>query len=303
MEVGSAPWQRPWSQRCMKPINPTTGNAYRGVNRVLLAIAAAGRSSGEFMTYRQAAERGWQVRAGERGSMIVKVVEIGGGEARSEHEREEAKSQKEQGLTPRALRRYFVFNRDQIDGMPPLDPQPEFPAFDPIMRAEAVVQALTEKTGLSVREGGSAACYIPSRDEMILPARSAFQTAHDWHATQLHEAAHSTLHERRLNRTAALGKRWGDAAYAMEELRAEICSAILAAETGVPMSQRNIEAHAAYLRDWVKVIANEPMAIFSAAKDAEVMAEYLLKLEHGLRAERREAGWVAEYDAALSRSR
>lgn len=53
----------------------------------------------------------------------------------------------------------------------------------------------------------------------------------------------------------------GDEAYAVEELRAEICSAILAAETGVPMSQAHIDNHAAYLKCWVKVVAADPMAI------------------------------------------
>jgi antirestriction protein ArdC len=50
MERGGAPWQRPWSVQAgnaMRPINPTTQNGYRGINRVLLALS--GRSSNLWM--------------------------------------------------------------------------------------------------------------------------------------------------------------------------------------------------------------------------------------------------------------
>ena len=118
----------------------------------------------------------------------------------------------------------------------------------------------------------------------------------------LHEASHSTLSEKRLARRDAIGKRWGDEAYALEELRAEICSAILASETGVPMSQESIANHAAYLNSWVKAIESDPMAIFTAAKDADLMAEYLLGLEAQLRSEKRNEAWVRDYELAEERA-
>ena len=200
-----------------------------------------------------------------------------------------------------ALKRYFVFNAQQVEGMPPL---PEFamqPDFDPVERAENVIKALKEKTGLLVVQGGNTACYIPGTDEVRLPHKRAFHFVYDWYATAMHECAHSTLAEKRLDRKEALGKRWGDEAYSLEELRAEITSAILAAETGVPMSQDadHIGRHASYLNSWIKVIGNDPMAIFSAAKDADRMASYMLGLaqENVATAEHKE--WVAEYDGAL----
>jgi antirestriction protein ArdC len=234
--------------------------------------------------------------------MIVKVVELGGGEAKSIAEREEAKAEKEQGRTPRALRRYWVFNTEQIDGVPQEERAEDAPAFEPIERAEGVMQALIEKTGLLVMHGDFQPCYIPSRDEIRLPRREAFNASGPagYFGVALHEAAHSSLHERRMNRRDAIGKRWGDQAYALEELRAEICSAILGSETGVPMSEASIANHAAYLNSWVKAIEGDPMAIFTAAKDADLMAEYLLGLGAQLRAERRNDAWVRGYERAES---
>ena len=300
MKDGNTPWQKPWNSVAMRPTNKLSGNAYRGINRQMLAIAGAGRSSGEWLTYRQAAEKGWQVRKGEKGTMIVKVVEIGGGEAASSAERDEAKAEKEQGRTPRALRRYWVFNTEQIDGIPQEERVADAPAFEPIERAEGVMQALIEKTGLLVMHGNFEPCYIPARDEVRLPRREAFNAsgAVGYHSVALHEAAHSSLHERRLARRDAIGKRWGDEAYALEELRAEVCSAILASETGVPMSAASIANHAAYLSSWVKAIESDSMAIFTAAKDADLMADYLLGLEAQRRAERSNEAWIREYEMA-----
>src|SRR5450830_337005 len=74
MRTGDTPWQKPWNAQAMSPTNPTTNNAYRGVNRILLALS--GRASNQWCTYQQAAANGWHVKKGEKGTMIVKVVEF-----------------------------------------------------------------------------------------------------------------------------------------------------------------------------------------------------------------------------------
>jgi antirestriction protein ArdC len=76
----------------------------------------------------------------------------------------------------------------------------------------------------------------------------------------------------------------------------KICSAILAAETGGPMSQAQIVNHAAYLNGWIKAIKRDPMAHFTAAKDAEKMADYMLGLEKQPAAVAEHAEWIADYD-------
>jgi antirestriction protein ArdC len=311
LEQSNTPWQRPWNLQAgqaLMPVNAVSKNGYRGVNRILLSLSGAGRSSNLWLTYKQAEAQGWQVRKGEKGTMIVKLVEFerGGREAAGQAgEAGQAGDGQEAGGKGFALRRYFVFNADQIDGMPKAQAEPEGESvFEPAERAEAVVQALKEKTGLTVIHGGNKACYIPSLDEVRLPPKKAFHSAYDLWATAMHECAHSTLHEKRLNRTNALGQRWGDEAYSLEELRAEIASAILVAETGVAAkvspehARRHTEQHAAYLRSWIKSIERDPMAIFSAAKDAEAMAAYMLGLERQMSALEPHKEWIAEYERA-----
>lgn len=309
MEKGDTPWQRPWdvqSGSALNAKNPTTGNFYKGVNRILLSIAGAGYGSNLWLTYQQAAAKGWQVRKGQKGTMIVKVVDFErsqeGVETRPASANDGgvvagAKDAEQEQATGKALRRYWVFNSEQIDGMP----QPEAKAerdFEPVERAEAVMQALIEKTGLMVIHGGNKACYVPAHDEIRLPPKRAFHTAYDLWATKLHEAAHATMAEHRLNRTEAYAKRWGDSAYALEELTAEIASAILASETGVPMCQdpKHIQSHASYLSSWIKAIQNDPMAIFTAAKNADRICEYMLGLERQRTALEPHKEWIEEYE-------
>lgn len=300
MLTGDTPWQRPWSASSMRPMNPTSGNAYKGINRILLSLSGA--SDPRWVTYQQATKAGWQVRRGAKGSPIVKLVEVGatrdqdGVSGRGEREAGEEGSG---GRKAFALRRYTVFNASQVDGMPELPVAAPPKEFEVAERAEATLAALRE-TGLRIIHGGDRACYVPSLDEIRLPAKSAFPTAYAYYSVALHEGAHSTLHETRLNRVAALGQRWGDEAYSLEELRAEICSAILAAETGVPMamSEEHVRNHAAYLNSWVKNLKRDPMAIFSAAKDAEQMAGYMLELEAKRTAIADHASWIRSYESA-----
>jgi antirestriction protein ArdC len=328
MERGDTPWQKPWMAQCLRPINPTTNNGYRGINRVLLSLS--GRSSNLWMTYQQAAANGWSVRKGEKGTMIVKVVEFekhargglegGGGGAESGggtssgshggngggqggHGDSGSKDHGDKDRKAVALRRYFVFNAEQIEGMP----QPEAEAangqsFDVVEKAESVIQAMKERTGLMVIHGGDKAFYSPKLDEVRIPAKRSFRSEYDYFSTIFHEFSHSTLHEKRLNRTNAIGQKWGDSAYALEELRAEIASAILSDSTGLsarcsPESMKaHVDNHSAYLRSWIRAIEKDPMAIFSAAKDAEHMAEYVLSQERQMTAMAPHKEWVAEYE-------
>lgn len=297
MERGDTPWQKPWHAQALRPTNLASGNGYKGINRLLLAMS--GRDDPRWMTYQQAQANRWQVRRGEKGMAIVKLVELSPRDA-AQMDASGAGVAEQGAEGPRrafALRRYTVFNAQQIDGVPELETPPPLD-FDPVERAESVMAALQEKTGLIVVHKGARACYIPSLDEVRLPPKRKFDSVYDYYSTAMHEAAHSSLHEKRMNRKEVLSKKWGDEAYAMEELRAEICSAILAAETGVPMSQAHIDNHAAYLQSWLKVVAADPMAIFSAARDAERMASYMLDLEKQRTAIGQHQEWIEEYDNA-----
>jgi antirestriction protein ArdC len=90
--------------------------------------------------------------------------------------------------------------------------------------------------------------------------------------------AHWSGAENRLNRgTLNESYRFGDPAYAKEELRAELASVFLMAERGIP---HNPESHAAYLSSWLKALRDDKHEIFRAARDAHRATDLLIALEH-----------------------
>lgn len=68
---------------------------------------------------------------------------------------------------------------------------------------------------------------------------------------------HWTGHESRLARQ--MGGRFGTEAYAMEELVAELSSAMLGAELGLPVD--HLDHHASYIASWLKVLKSDSRAI------------------------------------------
>ena len=109
-------------------------------------------------------------------------------------------------------------------------------------------------------------------------------------APALHELAHWSGTGSRLDRD--LSGRFGTAAYAEEELRAELASAFMGAELGLPC---DIPGQASYLQSWLRTLREDKREIFRAAAAAQRIADYCLAFHPDYRAE---ASARAETDAA-----
>lgn len=257
--VGSARWTQ--SAKGGLPRNGKTGEAYRGVNVLLLWHEAAerGYASNVWLTYKQAEGLGGQVRKGEKSVLccffdrIQKRVEV-----------EPVDSEFFLMCKP-----FWLFNLAQIDGLPeslstPLDTK----AFNPIEEAEQLLAG----SGAAIRHGFDGAFYAPAKDQICLPARERFTTTENYYATALHELTHWTGHASRLNRQ--FGQRFGDEAYAFEELVAELGAAFTVGQLG--LVNATIENHAAYVESWIKVLKNDKSAIFTAASQASKASDYIM---------------------------
>jgi antirestriction protein ArdC len=108
-----------------------------------------------------------------------------------------------------------------------------------------------------------------------MPELQSFRDGESYYATLAHEITHWTRHETRCARDFGQ-KRFGDAAYAVEELVAEIGAAFLCADLGITPETR--DDHAAYISSWLTVLKSDKRAIFTAASHAQKAADYL----HGL---------------------
>jgi antirestriction protein ArdC len=241
LEKGVKPWVRPWDPEKaggpQAPFNPVTGKRYHGINVLILGMDMRAFQSGDprWMTYQQAHEKKWQVRKGEKSTTIFfsKPYEI---------EDDQADDGKK---TIRVLKHYAVFHASQIDGIPAY----KAPTVEeaPWTRPEAA-DIILKNSKAVVRIGGDRAFYSPATDHIQLPPEHAFRGPPEFAATALHELAHWTGHPSRLNRD--MQHRFGSAAYAMEELRAELASAFVATELGIPT---DIPQHTSYIANWALV--------------------------------------------------
>lgn len=104
---------------------------------------------------------------------------------------------------------------------------------------------------------GDKACYSPSKNVITVPLKSQFKTAQGFYGTVTHEMAHSTGSKDYLDRIKF--ERWGDDAYAREELIAEMTSAIVCQQQGIV---KNIKSDSIpYLKSWLSGLKEEPRFI------------------------------------------
>ena len=269
LERGTPPWVRPWSQDLdTVPMNAESRRPYSGINSLLLSMEATsqGYPLHRWLTYRQASELGAQVRRGERGTTVV-LWRLRKVSARAETYPTQHEPDLDDRVIP-LLRAFTVFNVSQVDGVPDALQTVLRHDWEPQDRAETLLRS----SGACIKHGGSHAFYSPAPDYIQLPPRQAFSAADQYYATALHELTHWSSHASRCNRQ--LGQRFGDAAYAAEELIAEMGAAFLCAHCGMDSELH----HAAYLDTWLNVLRADKRAIFVAATRAQQAADFILAL-------------------------
>jgi antirestriction protein ArdC len=273
LERGNLTWLQPWQAGhqagpVSRPLR-AGGKAYRGINVLMLWAAAMEKnySCPLWLTYKQAAGLGGQVRKGEKGSLVVYANEI----TRTDTDDNGADVE----IKIPFMKGYTVFNAEQIDGLPGHFYATVPPLTNEIERLDAA-EAFFANTKITIQHGGNRAFYSVDRDIVQMPEFRSFLDGESYYATLGHECCHATRHPARLNRDFGR-KRYGDAGYAMEELVAEIGAAFLCSDLGITPEIR--EDHAGYIASWLTVLKNDTRAIFAAAGHAQKAADFLKGLQ------------------------
>ena len=279
LDRGAAPWQKGWKKPTganEPPTNPVTGQRYQDLNAIVLRCEAVERGYHDprWLTNEQAREIGAEVREGERGTQIESQQVPSKEEASSK----DAQAGAEQGTPQIPHRTYTVFNAEQINNMPGREYK-WVAGWEASERAERLLQ---ESGARIEHEHGNQAFYHPKDDKIVLPEREQFPTNEGYYATALHEMAHWTGHKDRLDREThreSLNPETGgsgSAAYAKEELRAEMTSMIVNGELGLPHDPTR---HASYAGAWIQALKDDPNELRQAARDADSMAKYILQYD------------------------
>jgi antirestriction protein ArdC len=275
LEAGTIPWRQPWTAAAGRPASMSTGRPYRGVNVLLLGLAAAehGYASRWWGTYRQISELGGQVRRGQTSVQVVfwKQLQL------------TADPSEEAGQVRRVplLRAFRVFNAEQADHLPARYRTAEDEAAGPELAGQPqdVLHGYLAAGGPGlVHAVGAGPCYETARDQITLPAPGQFPSREAYFATAFHEAAHSTGAPHRLNRPGiAAFDHYGSGRYAREELVAEIGGAMLSTATGAATDASLRDGSAAYIAGWLQALGNDRKLVVTAASQAERAADLILE--------------------------
>jgi antirestriction protein ArdC len=270
LEKGVRPWMPRWAMGRV-PCRPlrNTGEPYRGINVLWLwrAASEAGYECRTWLTYRQAQEMGAHVRKGEKSTLIVFTDRV------TKTEKDETGQEQTREIP--FLRHYYVFNGEQIDGLP----EKFKPATDVVRTPHERNQHAEHffaNTGATIRHGGRRAFYSILEDYVQMPPLELFKEPGAYYATLAHEMVHLSGHPTRVPRNFKPST-FGTANYAREELIAEIGAAFLCADLGLSLEPRR--DHADYIATWLQVLRNDKRAIFQAAALAQTATDYLHRLQ------------------------
>lgn len=270
LESGCRPWSPSWASGAASLPQRHGGEAYQGINILLLWSQAMRRGyrNPTWMTFKQALELGGCVRKGERGSMVV----YAGSLTPKEGESGTAEAEGERRIP--FLKRYTVFNVEQIEGLP----EGKYPTPEPVIQnrdeRDADLDRAFAAYGVAIREQDGGAYYEGKADRITMPLFESFTSGNAFYATLAHEGIHSTGHRSRLDRETLHKYGESTAIRAKEELVAEIGAAFLCAALGMEPTER--EDHAAYVEHWLGALRNDKRAIFQAATAAQAASNFIL---------------------------
>lgn len=279
LEQGLKPWAQPWTSAVSCAWSGNDGRVYTLLNQMLLADPEKKYKTmddlmadvrGEWVTFKQALDRGGCVKKGEKGRKVVFFKMM---QKKKEHDDDPDE------VFP-LLTWYTVFHIRQCEGLEQKyhrDGGKLF-AFSADATAESVAHDYIQREGITYNAvKGNRAYYSPSIDTVVTPLPEQFEDNSEYYSTLFHELTHSTGHSSRLNRLDTSAA-FGEEVYSTEELVAEIGSASIMATLGLE-SSGTLTASAAYIKHWLKALKNDKRMIVTAASRAEKAVKMILNVK------------------------
>lgn len=269
-------WNAEWGNVFAVPSNAVTQSRYHGINRFWLSIVAARKGYGEdsrWATFKQIQSQGWHLKKGSMGEKVEYWLPYDFDKQKSLTWEEFKRLQRSPDFEDKKIRliaKYFtVFHAKDIEGIPSLPPQEKVEVSQ-----DALIQKISANMQVSIlNDGGDRAYYSIKEDKIHLPPVSSFLTSYAYNATALHELAHSTGAQSRLNRN--IKNMFGSAEYAYEELIAEISASFMGINLQTQHDSFHMNNHKAYVQFWIQSIKEKPETLIMAIREAEKAADYL----------------------------
>lgn len=284
--VNSFDWVKGW-QSLEMPYSITSDVKYSGINAYHLFFTAIANDwkDPRWVTFNGLKKYpGAHVNKGEHGTQIqrwmVNDTTKRSGEKGKFISFEEMYKLIDNGRDPDEFRSfpkyYYVFNAEQCTGLPERPERSKNEEVDEDLFVTTVAKNLNVDIS---HDGGYQAYYRPSDDTIHLPEKDSFYSSYEYNSTALHELAHSTGADKRLNRSIVNG--FADDQYAFEELVAEMTSCMTSSvlkrdeESMDAYIKKHAENHYRYIKSWAQHIEKDPKCLENALKLASVATDYI----------------------------
>lgn len=272
LEEGIIPWEKMWKTNI--PENGITGKKYRGINNLILSYVALqrGYKDNRWCTYLQISKNKWKLKDAKGQGVCIEYAGMKNKKNNKVYTFEEYKKiineypEKESEFSMRRYN-YTVFNADLIEGI-----EKNNDNIEKIISND-YISNIIKNINVKYQEKGDEAYYNLLADEVVIPPSNTFKNTYAYYSTQLHELAHATGHNTRLNRD--MSGEFKSEAYAKEELRAEISSSFLMQKLGLEYDERHLTNHKAYVKGWLEIIKDKPQELFLAISDANKIVAYI----------------------------
>lgn len=263
LEQGIIPWKKPWAGNSAR--NWVTQKPYRGINKLLL-------DDGEYLSFKQCIDAGGKIKKGAKSTIVV-YYKLTTYDNKTTDEDNETVSSK----TIPFMRFSNVFHISDCEGIESKAKQSDISLNNPIEDAQNLFQNYLKQSNCNfeINDGGDRAFYSPSCDKIVMPSLKQFNCSEEYYSTLFHESVHSTGHSSRLKRITKCAS-FASQIYSLEELVAEVGSAILCEKVNIDIS-KTFDNSVAYIQSWLKVLKNDKNLIISAASKAEKAVELILK--------------------------
>ncbi len=269
--IFTKPMKEDGTSQFVMPINARTRQRYSGAAALVLLMQ--NRRDPRWLSYDQAHFNKTPVRKGAYGTMIEfastnelrQKMENGQPVMKENGQPQMERVKLDEPVTVQA----FLFNGKDLSGLKTGEVKTN--PLTPIERAQAIID--NSQAAILLDEGWKTH-YNPATDSIYIAEPYEFEKTELYYAAILHELAHWTSHESRLNRPVSDSPDPGE--LVREELRTNIASILISAQLNLPY---DLGHHEKYLKDWAKLLKEEPKELFKAANDAQKIADYVTGLE------------------------
>jgi len=290
LKAGTSIFQRPNnSMNSALPFNIESGHRYAGPSALILLMQK--RDDPRWGTSNQANRNHTAVVKGATGTLIQfmsnyeyqKMVDEHGEPVLKENGKQRTERVKLE--EPKQVDAW-LFNGEQMRNIKKWEKEPNI--LSPAERAQLIL----DNSKAVIENGGDDMFYDKQLDAIIIPEMEQFASPEQYYAEALHQLAHWTAAEDRLNRP--LVGEAGEMVMIREELRTNLASLLLSKELNLPYE---LNYHEGFINSWAQVMKDEPSELFKAASDAQKIVDHILGFEQQIE-EKQEANQSAQAENA-----